>query len=299
MCKNKTIGKVFAYILVNLFIVGLFDILNLFDYSQYILPISLLILFGLEYIDKKNPKAGNVLIIIESFVTFIVLMGVDNMIIPYIISLLVFILFLYKNKLNYTWLYLPVVTVDFNFIANFDKENIVYIVMPIIMFGILTYFTYYSKKLNIGILTLVHLGLLACIGLDKHIPAIMFILISGLLFYLFKKDKFKFLLYLSIFILYGIFIVDLGLDNLTLFDLGSFVVFYVICSRDIFIKHTNSYKAFEYIVLIILNLIAIGSFVDEADGMLFVGLLLILSILGYVKKWGPIFITSLVFILIN
>ena len=299
MCKNKTIGKVFAYILVNLFIVGLFDIFNLFDYSQYILPISLLILFGLEYIDKKNPKAGNVLIIIESFVTFIVLMGVDNMIIPYIISLLVFILFLYKNKLNYTWLYLPVVTVDFNFIANFDKENIVYIVMPIIMFGILTYFTYYSKKLNIGILTLVHLGLLACIGLDKHIPAIMFILISGLLFYLFKKDKFKFLLYLSIFILYGIFIVDLGLDNLTLFDLGSFVVFYVICSRDIFIKHTNSYKAFEYIVLIILNLIAIGSFVDEADGMLFVGLLLILSILGYVKKWGPIFITSLVFILIN
>ena len=133
MCKNKTIGKVFAYILVNLFIVGLFDIFNLFDYSQYILPISLLILFGLEYIDKKNPKAGNVLIIIESFVTFIVLMAVDNMIIPYIISLLVFILFLYKNKLNYTWLYLPVVTVDFNFIANFDKENIVYIVMPIIM----------------------------------------------------------------------------------------------------------------------------------------------------------------------
>ena len=299
MFKNKTIGKVFAYILVNLFIVGLFDILNIFDYSQYILPAAMLILFGLEFVDKKNPKAGNVLIIIESFVTFIVLMAVDNMIIPYIISLLVFILFLYKNKLNYTWLYLPVVTVDFNFIANFDKENIVYIVMPIIMFGILTYFTYYSKKLNIGILTLVHLGLLACIGLDKHIPAIMFILISGLLFYLFKKDKFKFLLYLSIFILYGIFIVDLGLDNLTLFDLGSFVVFYVICSRDIFIKHTNSYKAFEYIVLIILNLIAIGSFVDEADGMLFVGLLLILSILGYVKKWGPIFITSLVFILIN
>ena len=93
--------------------------------------------------------------------------------------------------------------------------------------------------------------------------------------------------------------MDLGLDNLTLFDLGSFVVFYVICSRDIFIKHTNSYKVFEYIVLIILNLIAIGSFVDEADGMLFVGLLLVLSILGYVKKWGPIFITSLVFILIN
>ena len=297
--KNKVVSKVFAYILVNLFIVGLFDILNLFDYSQYILPAAMLILFGLEFVDKKNPKAGNVLIIIESFVTFIVLMAVDNMIIPYIISLLVFILFLYKNKLNYTWLYLPVVTVDFNFIADFDKGNVLYIIMPIIMFGLLTYYTYYSKRKDIGILTLVHLALLSCIGLDEHIPAVMFILIAGLLFYLFRKDKFKFLLYLSIFILYGIIIMDLGLDNLTLFDLGSFVVFYVICSRDIFIKHTNSYKVFEYIVLIILNLIAIGSFVDEADGMLFVGLLLVLSILGYVKKWGPIFITSLVFILIN
>ena len=297
--KNKVVSKVFAYILVNLFIVGLFDILNLFDYSQYILPAAMLILFGLEFVDKKNPKAGNVLIIIESFVTFIVLMAVDNMIIPYIISLLVFILFLYKNKLNYTWLYLPVVTVDFNFIASFDSENVLYIIMPIIMFGLLTYYTYYSKRKDMGILTLVHLGLVSVIGLDEHITAIMFILIAGLLFYLFRKDKFKFLLYLSIFILYGIIIMDLGLDNLTLFDLGSFVVFYVICSRDIFIKHTNSYKVFEYIVLIILNLIAIGSFVDEADGMLFVGLLLVLSILGYVKKWGPIFITSLVFILIN
>ena len=163
--------------------------------------------------------------------------------------------------------------------------------MPIIMFGLLTYYTYYSKRKDIGILTLVHLGLVSVIGLDEHITAIMFILIAGLLFYLFRKDKFKFLLYLSIFILYGIIIMDLGLDNLTLFDLGSFVVFYVICSRDIFIKHTKNYKVFE--------LIAIGSFVDEADGMLFVGLLLVLSILGYVKKWGPIFITSLVFILIN
>ena len=87
-------------------------------------------------------------------------------------------------------------------------------------------------------------------------------------------NSFKFLLYLSIFILYGIIIMDLGIDSITLFDLGSFIVFYVICSRDIIAKHTNSYKIIEYIVLILFNLIAIGSFVDEADGMLFVGLLL-------------------------
>ena len=299
--KNKVVSKVFAYILVNLFIVGLFDILNLFDYSQYILPVSLLIMFILECFDKKGIKSGQVLIIIQSFFTFITLIGYEdiNMIIPYIISLLIFILFLYKNKLNYTWLYLPVITIDFNFIANFNSENIIYIVMPIIIFGALTYYTYYSKRVDMGILTLVHLALLSCIGLDEHIPAVMFILIAGILFYLFRKDKFKFLLYLSIFILYGIIIMDLGIDSITLFDLGSFIVFYVICSRDIIAKHTNSYKIFEYIVLIILNFAAIGSFIDEADGMLFVGLLLVLCILGYIKKWGPIFITSLIFILIN
>ena len=300
--KNKTLGKVFSYILINFMVACLFDYFNLtLDYSQYIFPVSLLIMFALECFDKKGIKSGQVLIIIQSFFTFITLIGYEdiNMIIPYIISLLVFILFLYRNKLNYTWLYLPVITIDFNFIANFNSENIIYIVMPILIFGALTYYTYYSKRMDMGILTLVHLALLSCIGLDEHIPAVMFILIAGILFYLFRKDKFKFLLYLSIFILYGIIIMDLEIDSITLFDLGSFIVFYVICSRDIIAKHTNSYKVFEYIVLIILNFAAIGSFIDEADGMLFVGLLLVLCILGYVKKWGPIFITSLIFILIN
>ena len=33
--------------------------------------------------------------------------------------------------------------------------------------------------------------------------------------------------------------------------------------------------------------------------MVFVFLLLVLTIIGYYKKWGPIFLTSLIFILIN
>ena len=297
--RDRPFSKVFAYIFINFLVIGLFDILGIMDFSEYLLPATLLIIFGLECIDKKGIKTGKVLFIIEAFITFIVLMFVEDMIIPYIISLLIFGLFLYKNKLNYTWLYLPVITLDINFITYFDSANILYIILPIVIFGLLTYYTYYSKRLDMGILTLVHLGLVVFIGMDKHIPAIMFILIAGLLFYLFRKDKFKFLLYLSIFILYGILVSDLGLDDITLFTLGSIVVFYVLCSRDIFCKHTNSYKAFEYVVLIFLNLVAISMFTHELDGMLFVGLLLVLTILGYVKKWGPIFITSLVFILIN
>ena len=38
---------------------------------------------------------------------------------------------------------------------------------------------------------------------------------------------------------------------------------------------------------------------EELNGMLFVFFLLILTIVGYMKKWGPIALTSLLFILIN
>ena len=40
--KNKTLGKVFAYILINFMVACLFDYIDFtFDYSQYILPVSL------------------------------------------------------------------------------------------------------------------------------------------------------------------------------------------------------------------------------------------------------------------
>ena len=59
------------------------------------------------------------------------------------------------------------------------------------------------------------------------------------------------------------------------------------------------YKIAEYIVLSVLYLFAIGIYKTELNGMLFVFLLLVLSILGYLKRWGPVFLISLSFIVIN
>ena len=64
-------------------------------------------------------------------------------------------------------------------------------------------------------------------------------------------------------------------------------------------KNTEDKKIIEYILLIIINLMAVSSYTSEVDGMLFVILLLIITIYSYLKKYGPAFIVSIAFILIN
>ena len=64
-------------------------------------------------------------------------------------------------------------------------------------------------------------------------------------------------------------------------------------------KENSDYKIIEYIGLIFIYSLAIPKYSGEPDGMLFVLLLLVLTIVSYNKKYGPLFLTSLCFILVN
>ena len=80
--------------------------------------------------------------------------------------------------------------------------------------------------------------------------------------------------------------------------LGYLTCLYLI-TRTILKPTGDSYKPLEYMGTIAIYLVALYSYADILDAMIFIGLLLILVILGYVKKVGPLFVISLIGIIIN
>ena len=92
---------------------------------------------------------------------------------------------------------------------------------------------------------------------------------------------------------------DIGIYDYTLFKMGGYLIYLIIIIRTILNKYIDDYKIFEYIATILINFIAIGCYSSEYDGMLYVALLVILTIGGYIYKMGPVFIVSAFFILFN
>jgi len=134
---------------------------------------------------------------------------------------------------------------------------------------------------------------------NRYLKLIVLIIVFGYYLYIFKKDIFKLILYVLVTLLLRVICIDLNIGDITLFSYGLYTLLFVLCSVDIFRKHISWYKVLEYLSLILLYLLAMGNYFDELDGLIFVCLILILTIFGYVKKYGPIFIVSLIFVLIN
>ena len=61
----------------------------------------------------------------------------------------------------------------------------------------------------------------------------------------------------------------------------------------------DGYKVTEYVLFTIIYLVAIPTYISQADGMFFVLVLVILTIISYINKYGPIFLTSIIAILVN
>lgn len=113
------------------------------------------------------------------------------------------------------------------------------------------------------------------------------------------KDVFKFLSYLSILFLYNSIISELGLETYTLFSMLGYVLITMLTLRTILIKYIDNIDIWEYIIFGLIYLIALSQYNNEADGMLFGILLVIIVITSYINKYGSLFMVSIFAILVN
>ena len=274
---------------------------------SYIIPASSLVVYILElFVSNPSSKSFLKLLLITSFICLIIPSNPLLTIILYLVLTILFVIFVYDNKESENLFYIPLISYSIYCLNNdfILFEIPIHLLLSILLIVYLLISFVLTKK-NIFIpLSLIHVFvLLMAYDLNKYIDIFLLIICFSIYYYFANQEKpkdfFKAGLYILITILLRFIIRDTNLESITLLRVGIYVISFITISRSIIKKYSMDYKIAEYIVLSVLYLFAIGIYKTELNGMLFVFLLLVLSILGYLKRWGPVFLISLSFIVIN
>lgn len=118
-----------------------------------------------------------------------------------------------------------------------------------------------------------------------------------------KENKIKDLylsgIYTSILIIFYMVLGDLNLFNYSILTYGILIVYLLIITRTIIYKYIDYIKTLEYIGLVTINLLSLMSYNNEINGIYYTSFLVLLTMFSYIKKYGPSFLVSIIFILIN
>lgn len=305
--RNDKNYKYILYIFINLGMIYLGKIIC-DGLVSYTMALSIIIIISLEVIEERFKDKGNfTYIIIDFIITALALTITDKrtaFIMTVVISL-VLASYLFDNKMNKGYYNLsilaPFLYIGYSDVMVFNNINCMIIIAIIISLVIPLLVMIDKDYMKLAWAPYVYL--LGMINTEPYItiyvPLVIGIGISVI--YYFNSDKkllFKCLILLLSLIMYYHILNDIYI-TLVVFTLGVLLIYSLIITRDILKPRTKDYKVFEYILFICINFLAITSFANEADGMLYVILLVILTMISYLRKYGPAFIVSIVFILIN
>ena len=309
--KKQDQYKITTYIYSNIILIYILKLLNINNINILLLsiPIATIIQVLLEYTIKElNNKTNNNYILIQFIISFIILNTITTTITNFIlliILIIIYILYINKNKLNTNYLYIPYLAlIPYIYLKDIHLNfNIMYITSFIIISIICTQI--YYKKTNTFIIlfyifTLFHIQ---NFNESKYISLIIFT-IGTIIIYLIKenkvKDIFKGILYTCILVLFNFITTDLKLNNYTIFVYGPYLIWIPFITRTILKKYEEkNYKTWEYLSYILINYLSLTNYTSQMDGILYVFLLTIIVIISYTLKLGPIFIISIIAILIN
>lgn len=109
----------------------------------------------------------------------------------------------------------------------------------------------------------------------------------------------KGLLSFSLFMIYMMFVGDY-VENLEVLMMHLGLITYMhYITRKLLGKCVNNYRILEYIGLTIIYLTAISSITNPMEGLLYLGMLTAFVIIAYTRKIGPLFLTSIIAMLVK
>ena len=296
--------KIISYISIN---IAILSISNVFDLmmDNYIILISNIIILMLEKFFNIKSNGIKKLLFIQFIINYVLLVFevcFDNFILLiFLNSLFIYYLYYYKrsDKFHYLifgslipFLYFGYDILDINLLYLISIFVITVIISLIrfkndIMYYILFYVFIVLNLFNLSNILYIDLGI-----------ALLGTYIIYKVNRKYNNDIFKTIMYFIGLLLYKNIISDLGIYDITIIDYGIYVLLIILLSRTIFIKY-NFNRLFEYLSLSLLYLITIFNYSSEVDGMMFVFLMLFVVIISYILKYGPIFLVSLIAILLN
>ena len=303
--KSNKNYKYPMYIFINLGMIYLGHIVC-GGLNAYTMALSIIIIMALEVMDERLKDKGNFIYILADYIiTAIYLTAVDKRtaFIMTIIIALVFGAYLLDNKKKIELYNIPLLTpllyTASSSVMTFNGFN--FMIVIIILIAITVPFLVIKNKDNIklGFVPYAYLLMLTSMDISLYYPYVLALCIS--IVYLIFTDKhllFKIVTMITSLLLYYKIITDINM-TLTTFTIGILIIYSLFITRNLMKEKHEDAKVIEYILLIIINLIAITSYKSETDGMIYVILLLIITIFSYLKKYGPAFLVSIIFILIN
>lgn len=300
--------KIFSYVYINEVLLYVFDFAQI-DYSLFIIPATTVILTIVErLISNIRSKSSDVYLIISYILSTLLLLdtiGNYNNIAMLILSLsFVYYVIYYKKNINYLCVpfigMIPHIYFSYNLIIN--NFNFMYIISILVLIGIMALMYYKKKNLYITMFFIYSYFHLSCLEEIKYI-SIFILIVGSFICYLIKsnkvKDTYKALIYILCLVFYNTVLTDLGFGNMISLSAISYIGVLILITRTIFKKYGNGYKVWEYVISILINLIVIGSLTSEYDGIIYFIFLAILIIISYIYKLGPIFLISLISIVLN
>lgn len=300
--------KVISYIYLNLSVYYLFRFLGT-DMNVCILPFTTFIIVCLDIIREKGQNKVNEIYIMIQFVLAFLLLVSDFSILNFslvIILGIVHIFYTMYGEKNRNYLYIPSLSIiPYVYISDLlilGAVNYMYLVSIMLVASILCLVYYKKNNMYISLFYIYMFYHVICLEEVKYI-SILILMVGTFIICFIKenkvKDLFRVLLYIFSFVFYQFIIFDLGLDGVTFLLIGNYLILLLFITRRIISKYNNSYKVLEYIFCVLVNLIALGCYTSEFDGILYVLFLAGIVIVSYIYKYGPFFLISLIFILLN
>lgn len=296
--------KIISYICMYIAIISISSVFEL-GISNYSIFISSLIILILEKcFNNKSKKVCN-LLLIEFIINYIILLfdiSLNNFILL-IFTNIIFVLYMKYYKKNNKFYYLvfgsliPYLYLE-NFIFNY---NYVYFISLFVISLIVSLI--WLKKSSVYYLIFYVFLIFHLFNLSSNVYIDLGIgLLGTYIIYKtntkYNNDIFKCIMYFISLLLYKNILNDLDLTDIAIIDYGIYILLIILLSRTIFIKY-NNHRIFEYVSLSLLYLITLFNYSSEIDGIMFVFLMLAVVIISYLLKYGPIFIVSLIAILLN
>lgn len=305
--KKQSIFKYFAYVAGY---ISLYSACTFFEISEdFMCLIPTLTLVGLLNLENnfKNLKDefSNIFFVILKIIAYIYLNILGNSLgTIFVIGLTSYLIYYnYKNKEENKYNIIPLIGAMPSIFDSSLEPTLQICIMLISTVG-LTIFSAKGRRINIYT---IFSGIYLLFSLEEidtmFVNEILFIIWALYNWNCMKskkeKDIFKFLAYLGSLILYNIFAYELEITEYTVFNMLGYIVFAVVVIRDILKKYLDNIDAIEAITFICIYFIAICSYMNEYDGMLFGILIVGIIFVSYVKKYGTLFLVSIAAILLN
>lgn len=307
--NERYMSKAFSYIGIAISLLILSSIIDFELITPYMIATYTLIIMGIEYIFKElRTKESNYYILISIIISFIALNYNFTIVSFIIIMLLNIILLIYKKyyKLEENAYLISAFSIGLCIYSNklmLESFNINYLLSILL---IATSLLISWHKRNTKEWSIIGYGYILSHTIVfeniKYIP-ISFLIIATIIYSLVSEKNirklFITLIYLFTAILYNMIISDIGLNEYTLFNRGFYLILALLFTRTVVKNENQDHKILEYAFFIMINLDAISGYISELDGILFVSLLVVIMIISYLLKFGPSFICSIIFILLN